>query len=151
MGLVREFHIAFDIPVKESPTIPYIDRVLLRQRLIQEEFREVDAEFDRITSKLRHGVPSPYGYTKARQVYIDIARLAKELSDLRVVCEGTELEFGIPGDVVYAEVHRSNMSKLGSDGKPVRRHDGKVLKGPDYEEADVLRAMGVVEGSADDD
>lgn len=151
MGLVREFHIAFDIPVKECPTIPYIHRVMLRQRLIQEEFREVDAEFDRITSKLRHGVPSPYGYSAAQQVYTDIARLAKELSDLRYVCEGAELEFGIPSDAVYAEVHRSNMSKLGADGKPVRRYDRKVLKGPNYEEANVLRAMGITEGDSEDD
>jgi predicted HAD superfamily Cof-like phosphohydrolase len=48
---------------------------------------------------------------------------------------------------VYAEVHRSNMSKLGPDGRPVRRHDGKVLKGPNYREADVLTAMGIIEGS----
>lgn len=148
MGLVRQFHEAFDVPIKDAPTIPYLDRVLLRRRLIQEEFREVDDEFARITTKLRagHGIR---GYPTALSVYRDIARLAKELSDLRVVCEGTELEFGIPGDAVYAEVHRSNMSKLGSDGRPIRRHDGKVLKGPNYSEADVLLILGVVEGSTD--
>lgn len=141
MTLVREFHIAFDIPVKDAPTIPYLDRVLLRRRLIQEEYTEVMLEFDRIEQRLDRGA-----YRSAHTVYEDIARLAKELSDLRVVCEGTELEFGIPGEAVYAEVHRSNMSKLDEDGRPLRRHDGKVLKGPNYFEADVLRVLGIVEG-----
>lgn len=144
MRLVREFHIAFDIPIKDGPTIPYLDRVRLRRRLIQEEFEEVMGEFDRIEHRLERGL-----YTSVKPVLDDVARLAKELADLRVVTEGTELEFGIPGDEVYAEVHRSNMSKLGADGKPVRRHDGKVLKGPNYEEANVLVILGVVEGEAD--
>lgn len=144
MRLVHEFHVAFEIPVKESPTIPYLDRVKLRRRLIEEEFEEVMEEFDRIETRL-----TTQPYTRAQQVYGDIARLAKELADLRVVCEGTELEFGIPGDEVYAEVHRSNMSKLDTDGKPVRRHDGKVLKGPNYEEANVLLVLGVMEGDTE--
>lgn len=144
MGLVREFHEAFDLPVKDSPTIPDIRRVELRRRLIQEEFREVDEEFERIVGRLSAGT-----YSHARQVYVDIARLAKELSDLRYVVEGSELEFGIPTERVYAEVHRSNMSKLGPDGKPVRRHDGKVLKGPDYTEADVLSIVAYIEGEAE--
>jgi predicted HAD superfamily Cof-like phosphohydrolase len=142
--LVREFHEAFEIPVKDGPTIPYLDRVKLRRRLINEEFDEVMEEFDRIEQRLERGT-----YTSVKMVLDDVARLAKELSDLRVVCEGTELEFGIPGDAVYAEVHRSNMSKLGEDGRPVRRHDGKVLKGPNYEEANVLLVLGVVEGTTE--
>lgn len=148
--LVREFHRAFGIPIKDAPTIPHLDRVLLRQRLIQEEYEEVMDEFARITTRLRSG-NGPHGYQAASMVYQDIARLAKELSDLRIVCEGTELEFGIPGEVVYEEVHRSNMSKLGRDGRPIRRHDGKVLKGPNYFEADVLVALGVIEGVAIDE
>jgi predicted HAD superfamily Cof-like phosphohydrolase len=142
--LVHEFHAAFDIPIKDEPTIPYLNRVKLRRRLIEEEFEEVCKEFDRIEHRLERGL-----YTSVKPVLDDVARLAKELSDLRIVCEGTELEFGIPGDAVYAEVHRSNMSKLGEDGRPVRRHDGKVLKGPNYEEANVLLVLGVVEGTTE--
>lgn len=40
-------------------------------------------------------------------------------------------------DRIFAEVHRSNMSKLGEDGKPIYREDGKVLKGPNYSPADL--------------
>jgi predicted HAD superfamily Cof-like phosphohydrolase len=143
MSLVREFHVAFDLPVQEQPTIPDVKRVELRRRLIQEEFKEVDLEFERILSRL-----NARSYTHAQQVYEDVARLAKELSDLQYVVEGCALEFGIPHSSVYAEVHRSNMSKLGIDGRPVRRHDGKVLKGPNYTEADVMTAIGIIEGSS---
>lgn len=137
--MVREFHEAFGLPVKDSPMIPDAKRVALRRRLIQEEMEEVEAEFSRIQMKM--GKDS---YHTTQEVYQDIASLAKELSDLRYVIEGTELEFGIPGDAVYAEVHRSNMSKLGPDGKPIRRHDGKVFKGPDYFEPDILAVLGVI-------
>lgn len=136
---VREFHEAFSLPVKDAPTIPDAKRVALRLRLIEEECAEVRAEFEIIMKKLR-----AESYHTAQDVYQDIARLAKELSDLRYVIEGAELEFGIPGDAVYAEVHRSNMSKLGPDGQPIRRHDGKVLKGPGYTEADILSVLGII-------
>jgi predicted HAD superfamily Cof-like phosphohydrolase len=142
---VRQFHEAFGLPVHNQPFMPDITRVMLRARLIAEEAAEVDAEFGRIKQRIASDWYLSQG--AAINVYADIARLAKELSDLRYVVEGAELEFGIPGETVYAEVHRSNMSKLGEDGKPVRRHDGKVLKGPNYREADTLRAIGIIEGT----
>lgn len=56
----------------------------------------------------------------------------KELGDLLYVILGFAVTFGIPLDVVFDRIHASNMSKLGRDGKPLYREDGKVLKGPDY-------------------
>lgn len=138
--LVRQFHEAFDVPILENPSIPAINRVELRRRLITEEFREVMAELDRIVA--RH-----HRYSQASQVLNDVARLAKELSDLRYVIWGTDLEFGIPSHEVDVAVHMSNMSKLGADGQPVRRHDGKVIKGPNYYEPDIIAALGIIEGS----
>src|ERR1044072_2292026 len=105
---VREFHEAFDIPVFDRPFMPAIKRVQLRQRLLREEFEEANAEFDRILA--RH-----HRYRNAIEVYDDIARLAKELSDVRYVAWGADLEFGIPSGAVDLAVHRSNMSKLGPD------------------------------------
>ncbi len=58
-------------------------------------------------------------------------QIAKELADLLYVVYGTADAFGIDIDRVFEEVHRSNMSKL-VDGKPLKREDGKVLKGPNY-------------------
>ncbi len=62
----------------------------------------------------------------------DLSGLAHELADVVYVAYGTALTYGFDLDAVVAEVHRANMSKLGADGKPVVRADGKVLKGPNY-------------------
>jgi predicted HAD superfamily Cof-like phosphohydrolase len=140
MTHVREFHEAFDIPILGSPAIPDIKRVLLRQRLLAEEYHEADDEFQRIIDRW-------FEYTNAIDVYRDIARLAKELSDVRYVAWGADLEFGIPSGAVDLAVHKSNMSKLGPDGRPVRRHDGKVIKGPNYYEPNILETIGIIEGS----
>ena len=142
LKLTAAFHRAFGIPIRNAPTIPYSDRVSLRRKLIAEEAAEVDAELEIILKKLTRGE-----YYSAMQVYEDIARLAKELSDLQYVIEGTVLEFGLPWEAVEQENHRSQMSKLGPSGQPIRRHDGKVLKGPNYREADMLSALGLIEGT----
>ena len=57
----------------------------------------------------------------------------KELADLVYVCYQYAENMGWLLDEALDRVHKSNMSKLGRDGKPIYRDDGKVLKGPDYE------------------
>ena len=140
MNHVREFHQAFGLPVADALFVPDIKRIELRRRLLAEEAAEADAEFERI--QMRYAK-----YSSVFQVCEDLARLAKELSDVRYVAYGADLEFGIPSGAVDLAVHRSNMSKLGADGKPVRRGDGKVLKGPNYHEPNILAAIGIIEGS----
>lgn len=66
--------------------------------------------------------------------------LAKELADVLYVVYGTADLLEIPLEAVFAEVHRSNMSKV-VDGKVIRREDGKVLKPATYREADVHGAL----------
>lgn len=114
---VREFHSAFgsDLDQKISPRL--LD---LRMSLISEETHEVQRE-----------MYDPLTYTAKEDV--DKAKLAKELADLLYVVYGTAATFGIDIDRVFDEVHQSNMSKLGENGKPVYREDGKVLKGPNYQ------------------
>ena len=58
----------------------------------------------------------------------------KELADLVYVTYGCAATFGWDLDEAVRRVHASNMSKLGEDGQPIYREDGKVLKGPNYEE-----------------
>jgi predicted HAD superfamily Cof-like phosphohydrolase len=58
----------------------------------------------------------------------------KELADLAYVCYQMAVFLGVDLDVALDRVHQSNMSKLGEDGKPIYREDGKVLKGPFYKE-----------------
>ena len=57
----------------------------------------------------------------------------KELSDLVYVCYQYAENMGWDLDEAMDRVHKSNMSKLGLDGRPIRRNDGKVLKGPNYQ------------------
>lgn len=115
---VREFHRAFghalDRNMLNNPLdISGYSLAELRLRLIKEETEEVEFELFRVDNK---------------------KRLAKELADLLYVVYGTAATYGIDADVVFNRVHESNMSKLGEDGKPIYRNDGKVLKGPNYKE-----------------
>lgn len=71
----------------------------------------------------------------------DRLQIAQELADLLYVTYGTALVYGIDLDVALAEVHRANMSKLGEDGKPILREDGKVLKGPGFNPPDMQSAI----------
>lgn len=119
-ALVAEFHRAFGLPIRSRPEIGSTDEVVLRDDLIEEETQEVIAA-------LWAG---------------DLPALAQELADLIYVTYGTAIQFGIDLDAVVAEVHRANMTKLGFDGKPVRRADGKVMKG-DYTPPDVAAVLGL--------
>lgn len=127
--LVRDFHRAFGLDARDIPSEVSPELAAHRGELLAEEAREV-------------GEVSVAG---------PLDRLAHELADVVYVAYGTALVHGIDLDAVIAEVHRSNMSKLGPDGQVSRRVDGKVLKGDHYEAPDVagvLRRQGWVPGGA---
>lgn len=67
----------------------------------------------------------------------DLLAVADGLADLLYVVFGTAVAYGIPIDRVFAEVHASNMSKLGQDGRPIIGEHGKRLKGPHYRPPDI--------------
>ena len=106
---VEAFTRAMEQPVGVDPTPSLLK---LRAELISEEAEEVIAEFEADE--------------------LDKAALTKELADLLYVVYGAAVTFGLPLDIVFNRVHASNMSKL-LDGKPLKREDGKVLKGPNYQ------------------
>jgi predicted HAD superfamily Cof-like phosphohydrolase len=141
--LINEFHQAFDNGYKD-PEIQNRDRILLRGKLMLEELLEV---FDELNLDITIYVDGPEpGFGVAHKLDpkpINKAKVAKELADLLYVTYGSGDTMDIPMDEVYREVHRSNMSKLGADGKPVRREDGKVLKGPNYSPADIESVLKV--------
>ena len=114
---VREFMKTFGQEVKTKSEWPSEDVCDLRVDLIQEEFDE-----------LREAI-----YTKEGTL-VDVA---DALTDLLVVIYGAGHAFGLDLDACFKEVHRSNMSKLGEDGKPMYRDDGKVLKGPNFSEPEL--------------
>lgn len=119
--MVREFHVTYDLPVVDSPGHPPVDRINLRKELISEEYWE---------------------YTRAVD-NDDLVNIAQELADIIYVVYGAALEYGIPLDEVFAEIHRANMSKLDSDGSVLRRADGKVLKGPKYSPPNLEKILGI--------
>jgi predicted HAD superfamily Cof-like phosphohydrolase len=75
----------------------------------------------------------------------DLIEVADALGDMLYILCGTILEHGMQHKIeaVFEEIQRSNMSKLGTDGKPLYRDDGKVLKGPSYFKPDIKRALDI--------
>ena len=135
-ALVRRFHHVYGLPVQTDGASLERESLGMRMSLIAEEFAELvgavygRAARDEIESSYRRAVAADDG---AR----DTVEAADALADLVYVIYGMALETGIDLAAVLAEVQRSNMSKLGVDGRPVHREDGKVLKGPDYFPPDV--------------
>jgi predicted HAD superfamily Cof-like phosphohydrolase len=64
----------------------------------------------------------------------DVTEIADAIGDMLYILIGTALEHGMQDylERVFSEIHRSNMSKMGEDGRAIRREDGKILKGPNY-------------------
>ncbi len=73
----------------------------------------------------------------------DLVEIADALTDLLYVLLGTMISHGLQdaAEDLFAEVHRSNMTKLGPDGRVIYREDGKVLKPPTFEPPDLRRVL----------
>ena len=100
----------------------------LRQKLINEEIDELNnavAAFV-VWSRSRTGKAQ----NLQREAYIEII---DALTDILYVTYGFFHAFGVNPDAAFDIVHKSNLSKLSDDGKPIFRADGKVLKGPNYQ------------------
>jgi len=110
---VKEFHEAFKLDYRETPKADLgVDKNMLRYKLMREENEEyLDAANDN-----------------------DLIEVADALGDMLYILCGTIIEHGLQYKIeqVFNEIQRSNMSKLGADGNPIYREDGKVLKGPHY-------------------
>ena len=107
---VKEFMTTFGQEIKDKAEFPNKKIVELRKKLIDEEFNELK---DAINEN-------------------NLIEVADALTDILVVTYGAGVAFGIDLDKCFKEVHRSNMSKLSEDGKPIYNEFGKVMKGPNY-------------------
>ena len=117
---VKEFMVTFGQEVQEYPNLPPDSRVVdLRLDLINEEVGELCVAVE----------------------YNDMIEIADALADILYVTYGMGAALGIDLDKCFEEVQRSNMSKLGEDGKPMYREDGKVLKGPNYSPPDLTSVL----------
>lgn len=140
---VEEFHIVGGAPVLKSPQVPSDDRVRLRARILAEEFFETlsalfsgDSSLDLSSAKEITNTVIDNGV-----VDVDLVEFADGLGDLDYVSEGARLEFGIDGQPIADEIHRSNMAKFGPDKKPRYREDGKILKPADWTPPDILSEL----------
>lgn len=111
--MVREFHERFGAPVNDRPTWCGDAVHRLRVALIDEELAE---------------------FRNAGEAQ-NLVEIADALADLLYVVYGAGVTYGIDLEPVFREIHRSNMSK--GDPEVVRRPDGKILKGPNYQPPDV--------------
>lgn len=119
---VKKFHTTFGLGYSETPRADLGEsKNLLRFNLMKEENEEyLDA---------------------ARQD--DMVEVADALGDMLYILCGTIIEHGMQHliEEVFDEIQRSNMSKLGQDGKPIYREDGKVMKGPNYFKPDFSKII----------
>ena len=123
--MVGEFMTAFGQEVKTKPEIPDYSVCDLRIKLIKEEFDEV------VHALL-------FSNKEDKDLVVEVA---KELTDLLYVVYGAGHAFGIDLDKCFVEVQKSNMSKLGTDGNPIKREDGKILKGSNYKLPDLMNVI----------
>ena len=107
----------------------------MRLCLIREEAEEVEDAVCLLADKVFNA--ELLGIDMTEEIKAAKAALLKELCDLQYVLSGFAVTFGLPFDEAFERVHESNMSKLGPDGKPIYREDGKVLKGPNYKKPDL--------------
>lgn len=113
LDAVQLFHESFGLGVEQAPKASLGEAVnMLRYNLMKEENEE---------------------YLEAAQNN-DLTEVADALGDMLYILCGTIISHGLQHKIteVFEEIQRSNMSKLGNDGKPIYREDGKVMKGPNY-------------------
>ena len=117
---LRECHKAMECAIDEPLSA---ETLQLRYKLLDEELNELKIEIETLCQELQ---------TTGTTTVETRARMLKELSDLQYVLSGMAVSFNLPLEEAFLRVHQSNMSKL-VDGKPLKRADGKFLKGPNYQ------------------
>jgi|TARA_B110000881_G_C18140689_1_gene301370 predicted HAD superfamily Cof-like phosphohydrolase len=118
---VKNFMKTFGQSVKNKAEFPEEKVIKLRSDLIKEELAELE---EAIKEK-------------------DLIEIADALTDILYVTYGAGTAFGIDLDKCFDEVHNSNMSKLGEDGKPIYNEQGKVMKGPKYFKPDLKKLINI--------
>ncbi len=122
---VYAFHKAMDLPVN----VPFEENLLrLRKKLLEEETVELYAKLDAAITQLKN---------KGQVERATFENMCKEMADVQYALSGLAISFGLPLETAFDLTHDSNMSKLGDDGKPIKREDGKITKGPHYHKPDL--------------
>lgn len=119
LSCAREFYRKFDLPSRDTPQLIDDKRRRLRMKMLEDEYHE-------------------YRYAERGN---DLVKIADALADMMHVIGGTALEYGLPLDKIFLEIHKSNMTKIGEDGKAIVREDGKIMKGPNYMKPDIVKII----------
>jgi predicted HAD superfamily Cof-like phosphohydrolase len=142
---VSEFHRVYEQEIGDKPAVPSDEVVRLRVRLIAEEFCEMleaiypvtsgagcwlDDVRSSIVTLVAKAAPAP-----------DLPELVDAWGDLAYVIEGSNLAFGVDSGPVVAAIHAANMAKLGPDGKPLKRADGKIIKPSTWSPPDIASEL----------
>lgn len=138
---VLELHRVYEQPIGVTPRDLTEEQVRRRIALVGEEFVEwLDAlGADRVMIFQLHVCVDHMTTMPLRPMRL--GDVVDGCEDLKVVVEGTLVEAGVDSGPMTAEVHRSNMSKLGPDGKPIKNALGKFLKGPNYSPPDIATEL----------
>lgn len=143
-GAVQQFHEAMGVECAPTRTVADEAIRVLRVKLLVEEVLEfakaagVRIAMNAVTVRMERLWIGPTYDSDPDEV-----QMAHELADIHYVTFGADLAFGFPSERVFTEIHSANMRKLGPDGKPVRRADGKVVKPVGWRPADVARVLDV--------
>ncbi len=122
IAAVEKFHETYQLLSNHSPTVAIPEAIkTLRYELMKEENEEYKEAVDNN----------------------DMMEVADALGDMLYILCGTIITHGMQHKIseVFEEIQRSNMSKLGLDGKPIYREDGKVMKGPNYFKPDIAKIL----------
>jgi predicted HAD superfamily Cof-like phosphohydrolase len=153
---VKAFHRLYEMPIlrpsEARDDFSHItpERLAMRFGLIVEEFKELCREGMDIKVECKFSYLNEEGEWVEAKDHVeavletenrDLPQVADACVDLCYVIVGFCLEMGIDFHAVLEEVQASNMTKMGDDGQPLKRADGKILKGPSYVEANVERAL----------
>jgi len=116
---VRQFNTTYGKVMSETPRLPTEPEAALMNNLILEELMELNEAIDAG----------------------DLVEIADAIGDILYVTAQQATMLGLPVDALLREIQRSNMSKLGEDGNPIYREDGKVLKGPNFSEPRIQEVL----------
>lgn len=121
LSLVADFHEAFDVAIQDKPYVHDLDLNNLRLKLLSEELDELEKAL----------------------FFNDKVAAFDALLDLQYVLDGAFLALGFYKFKCagFFEVHHTNMAKLGADGKPIKRSDGKITKPPGWQGPDLKRIL----------
>jgi predicted HAD superfamily Cof-like phosphohydrolase len=141
-AMVREFHEAFSLPVRDKADVGTPEERVLRVRLLLEEVLEfAKAAGVEFTTHYPGGgriAISRIGHVDAEVIAEpNLSAMAHELADVAYVVHGTAVQLGIPLLPVTGEIHSANIRKRGPDGRPIIDMAGKILKPAGWTPADV--------------